>query len=270
MSFKPLIFFCALACEAKELIAHFKLKQDLKHKAFDVFHSPLIYLVKTQVGELNMASAVSYSFSQLSLSSTSFCINFGIAGHATSPLGSLFMAHKVSHTLYPKCYYPHLPAKLKLASLPIMSATQPQGYSNNNPLLDMEAYAFFHTALKFTSLENLFSIKLVSDNQDSHFKMLKASQVEALIKERFQDLIATIDHLLCLQQTLSIPEKTFENRELEKMPYTHSQRLQLSQLMEQCHHLNLPLPKPSTPLSFEDFYSALSLQLQTHMQDCLK
>ena len=91
----------ALASEAKSLIKDFKMYLMPGDTLFPIYKNKNEneWLVITGVGQLNVASGVSYLYSLCPYSKTSFWINFGIAGAGKNvgDIGEPFLINELRH-----------------------------------------------------------------------------------------------------------------------------------------------------------------------------
>jgi len=169
--------FVALECEAKALISQYKLKKENTSHPFSVYSNENIILTVTGVGKVAMASGVAYVMAGFSAIEMPVMINIGIAGHKRETLGSLFVASKVVDVESNKVFYPHLIGNNWPKSSEVKSSTLPNTYYSENCLNDMEASAFYETAVRFSSSELIHCLKVVSDNEESTIEGINAKIV---------------------------------------------------------------------------------------------
>jgi len=224
-------FFAALPCEAKPLISHYTLKKELSITAFTVYRNANITLTVTGLGKSAMSAGVAYTMALFPASSLAVMINIGIAGHHSHTLGSVFAAEKITDQETGHRYYPQWVIAPACPTIPVMSVAQTQDDYPSDTLYEMEASAFYETAVRFSSCELIHSIKVVSDNQHNPSTQIKPAKVSHWLSEA----LATIDkitqqleHLANLHQKLDTPHYT---ETLQQWHFTSSEKSQLLTLL---------------------------------------
>ena len=139
--------------EVAPIIKYYNLKKE--NSPFEIFKSDEIIVIISGIGKLNSAIVTTYLLSNYEID---FCINFGIAGSSKFKVGEIFMINKINKKLYPDILYSH---PFKETFIECFDKIKTDGEFN---LVDMESEGFFKAATKFMPLENIFIIKIVSDN----------------------------------------------------------------------------------------------------------
>lgn len=160
-----LIFMCALHCEAKPLIDHYRLKK-LPQSDFDSYAGDGKLCIVSGIGELNMAEACAWA-GALQKEQTNAWINLGVAGHASLELGSAMLVNKVSQAHADRPIYPVHLLDHSFNSIPLISVRAESRDYDHSAAYDMEGYAFFHACSRFSPLELCQGIKIISDNRDN-------------------------------------------------------------------------------------------------------
>lgn len=190
---------CALHCEAKPLIVHFKLSKaiDAIYPLFlsQEFSSQGIRLVVSGVGRVATASAIAYLFTKMGEEKNQAWLNYGIAGHKSAPIASWFNVNKITEPLTGVSWYPARFPREEIKVSRLMTVDVPCSSYEDDLLYDMEASAFMATALKFTSTELIQVMKLISDNENSSIKQINKNQVKALFDENLDLLLSCIQTL---------------------------------------------------------------------------
>ena len=222
-----IFIYTALPCEAKAFIEHYKLKKDLEVHAFAVYVNNDICLAVTGLGKSAIAAAVAYTQARYTSTEHPVLVNIGIAGHQHYPLGELFLIDKISDVDSQKSYYPALITKApcRRASLQTVSKLQLQYHASE--LCDMEASAFYETAVRFTSSELIVCLKVISDNQDSSVEAINAKQVSALIAAHLLIIEALLIQTRALANLITTPVPQLFNELLQRYHLTVHQRQQL-------------------------------------------
>jgi nucleoside phosphorylase len=225
--------FTALPCEAKPLVAHFKLKKDQTSHPFALYYNEDTVLTVSGCGKIAMAAAVAYSLAKFPHSSHPVLVNVGIAGHKTASIGELFAGHKITDVETGKHFYPQLIAKLlPCSTLEIKTVSTPETTYADDCLYEMEASAFFEIATRFTTVELIQAFKVVSDNQHSDIRQIDAASASRWIAAKVENITEGIRQLEILAQSLEIKESPYYQTALEKWHFTVNSQLQLKALLQ--------------------------------------
>jgi nucleoside phosphorylase len=222
-----IFIYTALPCEAKPLIAHFKLKKRLNVRPFAVYEKDAVCLTVTGVGKNAMAAGVAYTQALFNTVENPVLINIGIAGHRDHPLGSLFLIDKITDADSHKSHYPPLISKAPCASGAIQTAAKPQLDYAHDQLCDMEASAFYETATRFSTGELVQCLKIISDNQHSPATLIHAQQVSVLIADQLEAIEIVINQLVALADVLITPDNALFKQLIQKYHFTVNGQMQL-------------------------------------------
>jgi len=214
--------------EVAPIIKHYNLKKE--NSPFEIFKNDEIIVIISGIGKLNSAIATTYILSNYDID---FCINFGIAGSSKFEVGEIFLINKINKNLYPDILYAH---PFKETYIECFDEIKTNGNFN---LVDMESEGFFKSATKFMPLENIFIIKIVSDNlvcfrPDNNF-------MDNLISPHLQNITSFIDSLKKTEK-FKFNEKYLENL----VTMYHLSKSQKEILKNKIIYLtlnNIPLPK---------------------------
>ena len=226
MSYKTFIY-TALPCEAKPLVEHFKLKKDLSVQPFAIYGQGDICLTVTGLGKSAMVAGVAYSQALFAEVEHPVLINIGIAGHRDYSIGDLYWVDKISDADSHKSYYPPLISKAVCPSSAIITCSKPQLNYDHAELCDMEASAFYETAIRFTSSELVQCLKIISDNQLNPATHLQAKQVSLLIATQLTMLETVIKQTVDLATMLVTPETPLFEQLIQRYHFTSSAKMQL-------------------------------------------
>jgi hypothetical protein len=168
--------------EIEPIIKHYNLKKI--NSPFEIFKNDKLIVIISGIGKINSAIATTYILNNYKIN---FIINFGIAGSSTFKVGDMFLINKINKNLYPDIIYSH---PFKETYIKCSDEIVTNGDIN---LVDMESEGFFKASTKFLPLENIFIIKIVSDNlvcfrPDSAF-------MNNLINPHIQNIIYFIESL---------------------------------------------------------------------------
>jgi hypothetical protein len=141
--------------EVRFLIKHYNLKKE--NSPFEIFKNDKIIVIISGTTKINSAIATTYALTKYSIK---FAINFGLAGGKIHKrdIGDIFLINKINRSLYPDILIKH-PFKESAITCAEHVVT-----SGKFDLVDMESEGFFKSATKFLPLENIFLLKVVSDN----------------------------------------------------------------------------------------------------------
>ncbi|MDJ0834711.1 MAG: hypothetical protein QNJ69_14390 [Gammaproteobacteria bacterium] len=226
-----LICCCALHCEAKPLIDHYRLQKLHAEHPFDVYRQQNIAVVVSGIGALNMAAATAWAAAFFEPARACW-INLGVAGHQSLAVGELVVASQISQAGDNHSIYPVPLPKLRLALKPVISHAQPQSSYHDDALCDMEAYAFIHSASRFAPLELCHSLKIISDNAQHKPHRDKAA-ISQLIHARIDAIAGFAAQLmdLALQHARQkLPAEQLQ-RFLALAHFTQTQQIQLKKLL---------------------------------------
>ncbi len=149
----------ALKSEAEPIIDFFHLKK-IDDKKFQIFKNEKITLIISGIGKIESAIATTY----LSPKPDCILINIGICGSPKHKKGELFQIKKIIDKSSAKVV--HLKSKniFNTQSITCCDTSQNDKVNFKNTLVDMESFGFYKSAKKFVKDENIYLIKVVSDN----------------------------------------------------------------------------------------------------------
>lgn len=179
---------CALHCEAKPIIDFYKLSA-LPNCIFPIYSNEQVNLVVSGIGKVDTAAAMTYLFSKTLEQKNNVWLNYGIAGHKNAVLGTWFNVNKVTENSTALNWYPSRFQKLDCLTASLETVDNPVSHYESDKLYDMEASSFMATALKFTSIELIQIMKVVSDNEENHLKEINKKQVQLLLKDNFSPVV---------------------------------------------------------------------------------
>jgi hypothetical protein len=174
-----------------------------------------------------MAAGVAYTQALFASVEHPVMLNIGIAGHKYHPLGGLFLIDKIIDVDSQKKYYPSLNVTPPCPTGSIQTSSKPKLNYDQLHLCDMEASAFYETAVRFSSSEFILCLKVISDNQLSTVENIQPKQVSASIAAH----LATVESLLARAATQAELITTTESRLVEHLiqryRFTVNERMQL-------------------------------------------
>lgn len=217
--------FIALPCEAKPLIDAWQLKKLSQHPAFALYADHHRAITVTGIGKSAMAGAVTYTMATLAQTENPLLLNIGIAGHPNLPLGSLHLANKITDSETDKSYYPQIPKQWTTRSQGLTTWPKPQSIYAENRLCDMEASGFYEMSVKFSTLERIHCLKIISDNRHAPIDNIHPELVGNLIARHLPLIEQFIDQL---QHVCRSAATTDEQSKNDYQAIIESKRLSVS------------------------------------------
>ena len=233
MKYSPKIFiYAALPCEAKPLVQHFKLKKHTDVEAFAIYSNESYCLTVTGIGKSSIAAGLAYSLALFQPTQQPVLLNIGIAGHQNIKLGSIFAAEKIIDVDSGKNYYPALIADLTCPTLTIATVSKPQANYPSNVLYEMEASAFYETAIRFSTNELIQCLKIISDNQQTNLQTINAKQVSKWIANKLNIIEQVTESLLQQSRLLAVELPRDYQLCLQQWRFSSQQQQQLQALLQ--------------------------------------
>ncbi|NGX38847.1 MAG: Futalosine hydrolase [Chlamydiae bacterium] len=193
-----LYLVCAIPCEAEPLIRFFGLKSLSNELPFRIFSRGEISLVITGVGRIAAATACGYLHGQFAKTNPIW-LNVGIAGHPTAEIGNPFMVHKIEGA---RSFYPSFTFSPPCPTAPLLTVDKPAKELSKECLYDMEGAGFYESAARFSSLELIHLVKIVSDDGA---QILDKNRVSALVEKQILLIEEITLTLQTLQEEIHLP-----------------------------------------------------------------
>ncbi|MBL4821881.1 MAG: hypothetical protein JKY98_12990 [Gammaproteobacteria bacterium] len=252
----------ALACEARPLITHFKLKRQSAEAGFAMYtNNQGINLLVSGMGNLAMATACGFLAGKQSTAygEKSAWLNIGIAGHQHVAIGEILIVHKVIDSDSSNTYYPPLMLEIECKTTSLISAQAPEGQYVDDSAYDMEAAAFYKAASRFATSELVQIAKIVSDNRGCPTEHITETKIQNWISENVAVIGEMVQQLLQYSEdynvVYSLPE---EYRTISKKVHlTASQKTRLAGLYRRFYALGGS--ELIRELNTKDYVSAKSL-----------
>jgi len=231
---------CAMHCEAKPIIDFYQLKLD-REAIYPVFRNETINLCVSGIGKMEMASAISYLFARCDEVKNAAWLNVGIAGHTHHVIGSLLNINKVHDLNLDRNYYPGRIEKASGIACELVSTDKP---GNGYPLdaaIDMESSAFLAIVQRYTVLDLVQILKIVSDNSEEDIEAID----KALVTKLVQNQITEIDKLVStLQEQQGVYSAIYEKPKLlesflSQWRFTQYQKNELNSVLAKAEALGV-------------------------------
>ena len=219
----------AMNCEIKPIVDRLRLLKQCD-KPFAVYkgemHSHNIEVIVSGIGAVAMAASVGWIAAQRPTAQRVW-LNVGTAGHQTADLGMAFRVHASADIFSERKHHVAMVAKSALATDQLLSINAPSNDYPDVGGIDMEAFAYFSAAYKFSSAELVESIKVVSDSPKHDIADLNAAKISELIVPHVDNILS----LALAMHALLSPQFEAANLTLPELRATHSQRHQLGVLI---------------------------------------
>lgn len=226
-----IFIYTALSCEAKPLVEYFSLKKDVTVQPFAVYLNPDICLTVTGLGKSAMAAGVAYTQALFASIEHPVLLNIGIAGHKDHPVGDLFLIDKIVDVDSQKNYYPSLSFTPVCPTGSIRTLSKPQPNYDQSHLCDMEASAFYETAVRFTSSELILCLKVISDNQLSPAENIQPKQVTGLIATHLAPVELLLTQTVARAERITTPEPRLFEQLIQRYHFSVNEKRQLKNLL---------------------------------------
>jgi adenosylhomocysteine nucleosidase len=239
----PVNLVVAHAVEAKPIIQQLGLKS-VNGGAFRRYQAQDVNLVVSGIGRVNAAAATAY-LSAVTTDDSMYdpiWINAGIAGHKTFELGVSVIIRKITDPVAKRSYYP-LPIASSLPSSDLVTVDIPEEEYSQNAAFDMEGSAFWSIATKFSPIEFVQLLKIVSDNPENAINTLSKDKIETLMDELVVGLQLLITELqtLASQYNCGISLPAAYERMVQRFNFTVTQSSQLRRACQQFKAAGLEL-----------------------------
>jgi hypothetical protein len=215
------------------MVGRFRLKALTSSTSVRVFRGERLELAVSGVGKARSAAAAGYLHGLGGGRRDEGWINVGIAGHRSLPLGEAVLAHRVLDRASGRSHYPSFAFKPPCPTETVVTVDRLEEGYPEGCALDMEASGFHEAAARFSSVELVHSLKIISDNEAAPPAEVTAQRAEALVESRL-DLIATlIEEVASLAGELLLLEAAPPglSEVLDRHHFTFSERHRLRRLL---------------------------------------
>ena len=224
----------ALATESRPLIEHFRLSEDRSAVAFRVYRGDGMRLVVTGVGRVPCAGGVAaLGEGAAPATGMSAWLNIGIAGHASHELGAGVHAVSIREAATGRCWYPPQVLRLPGHGESLCTVDTPEVAYTEPYVYDMEASAFYATAVRYATGELVQVYKIISDNRDNGVAGVGKYAVREALDAHLPAIEEMVSGLSALGDELNTPRRGLEDfeRMLTRWYFTVTQQHQLRELL---------------------------------------
>lgn len=180
-------FIVALPPEAKPINQHLGLVRD-NYDQYPLYRNGHISLVISGYGIQNAAAATAWLHQINELRADDIWINLGIAGHHSHAVGEAFLAHSIEDVVTGDSWAIETGTKLTHPTETVYTVAKPDTSYGLDGLVEMEATGFYRAALKCTTPDRIYCLKIVSDNSNNSTDNINGKMVSQLIREHLDML----------------------------------------------------------------------------------
>ena len=191
----------ALNSEARPLIEYYGMHLEEQHGGLRIYTGENASLAIGGIGATGSATAVGFLAAH-NEHRNRIWVNVGIAGHHQADLGQVYLVDKIVGTDINQTQFPSICFPSPIPSSTLTTVIEPQTDYAPDTLYDMEGAAFFDAAARFSSVELISLIKVVSDNQSHPITKISKSIVEGLISEALPAVTVIIENCRALANEL--------------------------------------------------------------------
>jgi hypothetical protein len=186
----------ALPAEAKPITTRFGLRRMQPDEGFPVYRRDNISLVVCGPGKPNATAATAFLYALDGFRRDAIWVNLGVAGHALRNIGEPLLAREITDSGSGLSWHPRLCANSPCPADSLVTLDRPDLSYAWEGLADMEASGFYSTACRFSAVELVQVLKVVSDNRRAPARGMSAKQIRALVA----GALDTLEELIpCLQ-----------------------------------------------------------------------
>lgn len=227
----------ALKAEAQPLIEALDLKPLSGNHLFPIWENERIKLIVSGVGKIKAGAACSYLAGVHRDEDIYGWLNVGVGGHATHPIGTPHLIHKIIDAGRKSSFFPSFTFTPPCNTEVCLTVEKPEHAYESDVIYDMEAAGFYAIASKLSPLEMIHVFKVISDNQKCPAHEINKQQVHKLIADHV-DLIQTIlKEMEGLIEEIAPVNLPFLDACLKKWHFTTCETHQLKDLLSRWHLL---------------------------------
>lgn len=228
----------ALAAESRPLIRHFRLSEDRSVAGFRVFRGERVQLVVTGAGRVASAAgaaALAASSGEGPPGAMPPWLNVGIAGHVGHEVGTGVHALSILEAATGRRWYPVQVLALPGRGEAFCTVDVPETDYAGSYVYDMEASAFFATAIRYSTGELIQAYKVISDNREQGVDTVEKHRVRDAITAHLETIETIVDGLSALADEVAATRPALGelDRILARWHFSETQRHQLRGLLRQ-------------------------------------
>jgi nucleoside phosphorylase len=201
----------ALRSEAQPIIEHFGLRRHAD-RPFPAYRNESIALSVSGIGKARSAAAVGHAGAMYAASPMLGWLNIGIAGHRELAVGEPLLAVEITDHGSGRRHYPGLVFAAPCRAGRITTFDRPQLDYPHGTACDMEASAFFEAAARFSKVDLIHSLKVISDNPATEITRLDRGQISALMAANVTLIAEVAERIQTAARSLASPSDRMRPR----------------------------------------------------------
>jgi len=221
----------ALATESRPLIEHFGLSEDRSAVGFRVFANDRMRLVVTGMGRVSCAAGVAAVGERHA--GTAAWLNVGTAGHPELALGAGVHALKVCERATGRCWYPTQVVPLPGTGGTVCTVDEPVTDYPGACSYDMEASAFFATAMRYATSELTQVYKIITDNREHGAHTVDKHRIRHAFRDHLEPIARMAAGLGALAGSVAATRPRLDELEriAQRWYFTVAQKNELRELL---------------------------------------
>ncbi len=238
----------AFPAEARYFLMKYRLNLVQNSSKFPIYSNreKNIHLIVSGMGKVKSAAAVAYLHAFTRALTETVYLNAGIAGALEAKIGEIFLANQIVDLALGKTFYPFMPVWDDLNSGKIITLDKPAKIYPNEGLIELEAAGFHAAALIMVTLEQIQTLKIVSDNSYHPDVNIKANHIFNLFAQNEVAITKLIDWMLALSEkesAINMRSHFYYDELLRNYHFTQYQRHQLQEYLRRWQII-LPAKNP--------------------------
>jgi adenosylhomocysteine nucleosidase len=200
---------------------------------FRVFRGEDVRLIVTGMGRVACAAGVAALGERTGGSGEAAWLNIGIAGHAGHRIGTGVHALSIVEAATDRRWYPPRILDMPGRGETICTVDTPESRYPDSHVYDMEASAFYATALRYASGELIQVYKIISDNRENGVHTVSREGVRESVVRHLPAIDSIVSALSGLADELDTRRPGLSELEhiITRWHFTVSQQHQLRELM---------------------------------------
>ena len=179
----------AMKSEALPLIDRFGLERvSRKGDRFLIYGNDHLSLIVSGIGANNSEEAVRYLSTNSTSADVNAWLNIGVAGHASYDLGTGYLANCIVDSVTQRTFFPVFTVDFGLPTGKVTTVNVVETEYQEHTGYDMEAFGFATSASKFSTLEMIHCLKIVSDNRENSVQRLTKKDIENFIVNHIESI----------------------------------------------------------------------------------
>ena len=191
-----LYIICALKHEARPVIEYYNLAHEgsaLKHPVY-INNEHGIFLAVSGTGMKSAADCVNSIYERYDVLESDAWLNIGIAGHKDLEPGTPVLAAKITDVENNATWTMRIPFATYLITGNVSTLNTPSS-NYDDKYYDMEAAGFYREAIRISDPENIYCLKIVSDNAENSTRRISGKFVRELVNKNLGEIDTLISKI---------------------------------------------------------------------------